>query len=194
MLVASGHAVDLAHPRVTDAISITNVAHQLAQINRYTGAAIRPISVAEHSLLVWEISVRELQLDVHGQLAALMHDAHEIVTGDCSSPAKAAIGETWRAFEHPWQHAFQRAFSLLTPSAVHAEAIHRADMIALATERRDLLAPNDLDWSCLDGIEPVTWRRLQACEERSWHHWRDRFADVYARLAFDRMRSLERLS
>lgn len=31
--------------------TIASLAHQLAQINRYTGATRRPYSVAEHSLL-----------------------------------------------------------------------------------------------------------------------------------------------
>ena len=50
-----------AAPRIED------IAHALAQINRYTGHAARPYSVAEHSLLVCEI-VRAKGLNCHAQL------------------------------------------------------------------------------------------------------------------------------
>lgn len=189
--LASGHAVDLTQYLCSDAISIANVAHQLAQINRYTGAARRPISVAEHSLLVWQIAKRELGLDVHGQLAALLHDAHEIVTGDCSSPLKIVLGPVWRVFEGRWQAAFQRAFSIQVVSTVNAEAIRRADLMALATERRDLLNGNAEHWPVLTGIEPVAWHHFAVQSNRPWMAWAAEFLEAYNELDFTARRRLD---
>lgn len=58
MLTASGMVVDLLRPQGA-VFGISDIAHHLSQINRYTGAARRPLSVAEHSLLVCEILERE---------------------------------------------------------------------------------------------------------------------------------------
>ena len=72
MLTATGATVDLRWMAAED-ISILDIAHHLAQINRYTGACSRPYSVAEHSLLVCEIMERELGVSSpHALLAGLM--------------------------------------------------------------------------------------------------------------------------
>ena len=69
---------------------IEDIAHALAQINRFTGHAARPYSVAEHSLLVCDI-VRAKGLNAHAQLLALLHDAHEAYCGDVASPTKSLL-------------------------------------------------------------------------------------------------------
>ena len=74
MVTASGNEVDLRYPR-TNCITLADISHHLAQINRFTGACRRPYSVAEHSLLVLDICQRTMHMDVHGWMAALMHDA-----------------------------------------------------------------------------------------------------------------------
>lgn len=53
-------------------------------------------------------------------------------------------------------------------------SVHRADLIALATERRDVM-PTDPDiWDCLVGIEPMveTIRPWPAAEARLTYHQR----------------------
>lgn len=37
-------------------------------------------------------------------------------------------------------------------------SVHQADLIALATERRDLIPPDPATWDCLVGIEPAPER------------------------------------
>ena len=100
MLTASGKTyylggVGMAHNEYV----ASDIAHALAQINRYNGHAKRPYSVAEHSMFVCEI-VKGMGLDCHAQRAALMHDAHEAFTGDVATPIKAALGVDWLAFEN----------------------------------------------------------------------------------------------
>jgi len=170
-------------------VKAEDIAHQLAQINRFTGACIRPYSVAEHSLLVWELAARAGASTVV-QLAALLHDAHEIYTNDLASPAKQAVdsvnnAHAWCTFEYIHKQHVRRAFGLLTTFAVHAEQIREWDLIALATERRDLLPYSKLDhlpWHVLrdDTDNPVQPADIDLNtnfrETRSWKHWRTEFA------------------
>ena len=99
-----------------ETFDIGHIAHSLAQINRFTGHASRPYSVAEHSLLVCDIAERYFGLDVHGQLAALLHDAHEAYTTDLSTPAKAEVGGGWRTFEAASATWLRCAFAATQPS------------------------------------------------------------------------------
>lgn len=169
---------------------IEDIAHALALINRFTGHTERPYSVAEHSLLVADIAA------AHGaspsaQLAALLHDAHEAYTSDVSSPAKWAIGQPWEVFEHSQAARVHAALGVRSAMAAHRADIRRWDLMALATERRDLTCydpARHAPWAILDtpGQEvlplehvflDVDWRRLQ-----SWEQWREDFLDKYRNL------------
>lgn len=187
IVTSQGDELDLRYPRPGH-ITPMMVAWSLAQINRFNGHAIRPYSVAEHSLLVCEIAERELGLDVHGQLAALMHDAHECVSGDMHSPGKAEIGAAWHEWESRYQILVARCFSLLTAHTTHAIAIKQADLMALATERRDLVREAPTPWPGLAGVQPVGWVRLNTQDRRQhdWEFWRDRFLDRFHELEFAR--------
>lgn len=170
---------------------IEEIAHALAQINRFTGHASRPYSVAEHSLLVWSI-VHEQGMGVHAQMAALLHDAHEAYTGDMSTPIKHAMGDAWHPFERNHQAMVQRIFCIRTAAASYGPAIKQADLIALATERRDLMrtTPGARPWPVLDtpGAEVRPSEQFEAppgCT-RPWTYWRDLFLAVFHML--DRQR------
>ncbi|CAN7362539.1 hypothetical protein LJR118_002143 [Acidovorax sp. LjRoot118] len=163
------------------------IAHSLAQINRYTGHASRPYSVAEHSLLVADI-VASMGLDHHAQRLALMHDAHESLCGDASTPVKVAVGTAWMEFEHPLALLVRTTYHLKAPYAAHGKAVRHADLLALATERRDLMRFDpkvNTPWSVidqpgarvrpLDGIDLNTPVR----EAMIWRHHRDAFLARY---------------
>jgi hypothetical protein len=167
---------------------IEDIAHALAQINRYTGHAARPYSVAEHSLLVCEIVEREFGMNLHVQLLALMHDAHEAYCGDINTPSKDQIGPGWRAWESRWEHLVHSCFALLTANSVWHRDVKRADLIALATEKRDLMPDSPRPWPVLAGVEPVGWINLRSIERErmTWEDWRDRWLDRYHELDFAR--------
>jgi hypothetical protein len=195
MLTANGQEVDLRYPRV-QTITLADISHHLAQINLYTGACRRPFSVAEHSLLVLEIVERVMHMDVHGKLAALMHDAHEAYTQDISTPAKGQLGDAWANFEGRMQRTVLSAFGLHGPMHKHSAAIKQADLIAQATERAQLLptGPGISLWPCLVHVQPVTWIDLM-CPDRckaTWMDWRHRFEDTAEALDFGRNESLFR--
>lgn len=119
--------------------SLSEIAHSLAYINRYTGHANRAYSVAEHSLLVANIARTEFGADAGGQLAALMHDAHECIVGDVASPIKQVLGTIWAQFEALHEHHLRTHLQLLGLYQQHAAMVKQCDLIALATERRDLI-------------------------------------------------------
>ncbi len=131
---------------------IESIAHSLSIINRFTGHTKRPYSVAEHSIVCVDIA-EHLGLPAYVQLACLMHDAHEAFVGDISSPAKWAMGRMWDDFERTHAGPLRRWFGLQTTFVAHRRAIHAVDLMALATERRDLTAW-DADrhepWAVLD--------------------------------------------
>jgi hypothetical protein len=189
IVMAGGQPAFMGAPMLSlDALTPMNIAWHLSQINRFNGAALRPYSVAEHSLLVCEIAERELGLDVFGQFAALMHDAHECVATDMHTPGKRAIGPPWQAWEHSWARAIRTAFAMNTAAHVFKAAVDQADLMALATEKRDLMPQAKEAWPVLEGIEPIGWVRLYSEDRRkaNWEDWRDRFLDRYHELEFGR--------
>lgn len=192
ILTATAQPFELDMPRIAQ-VNIMDIAWALSQINRFTGHALRPYSVAEHSLLVAEICEREHQLDAHGLMAALLHDAHEAYCGDLSSPGKQVLGNAWHDFERRLQGTVTSAFALHTAAQVHRTAIKQADLAALATERRDLLPHHPARWECLRHAAPVAWVTLQdpSRTQHDWEFWRDRFLDRFHELDFARQQLLD---
>lgn len=191
LTTASGQRYRLTGPEL-DTPRIEDIAHHLAQINRFTGAASRPYSVAEHSLLCEHIAASE-GAGPMARLCALMHDAHEAYTSDMASPAKLAmryltdcdtgvmIGSCYDAFEdnHSWN--VRHAFDLLGGFAKHGADVRRWDLIALATERRDLM-PNDGDgWGILEGVEAFgkPHEYVDPKPVVNWEFYKNRFFNRY---------------
>jgi len=190
MITRTGAHFDLRHIAPLS-ISTLDIAHALANINRFTGHALRPYSVAEHSLLVVEIMERDFGIRQPGTLlAALLHDAHEAYTGDLSTPMKdlidACSAGAWRREEQRIADAVLQRFNVLHTAGAHCAVIKRADLMALATERRDLLPATLEPWPCLSGIEAAAWVDLNDRERFDWvdwkHGWLDKFFELnYAR-------------
>ena len=168
--------------------TVREIAHALAQINRFTGHCARPYSVAEHSLLVADIvhathqGINHNRVEV--ELAALLHDAHESVTGDAASPIKRVLGQAWEWFEDEQQNALLDGYDLLTAYQKHRHVIKQADLIALATERRDLMPwtkHGSEPWDVLDKageqVEPWPHVNLNNIARRMapWWWWRRQF-------------------
>lgn len=187
IVTADGYEIGM-HAAVDAPLTPYAIAWSLSQINRFNGHAHRPYSVAEHSLLVCDIVEREFGLDHHAQLAALMHDAHESVATDMHSPGKDAIGVPWRNWENRWQQLVRSKFGIQVASSLHREAIHSADLIALATERRDLMAATRAPWPVLSGVDPLSRVHLNDADRKraNWEDWRDRWLDKFHELEFAR--------
>ena len=172
-----------------NAPTVEEIAHSLAQINRFTGHARRPYSVAEHSLLVATIAADE-GASPSAQLGALMHDAHEAFTGDLASPAKWTIGEPWEVFEQSQAIGVHNALGIRSTMHAHRAAIKRWDLIALATERRDLTRYDpsvNQPWPILDtpGQEVRPIALSLSAELRwnaSWREWLQLFIEKHDQL------------
>lgn len=190
LTTASGQRYRLTGPEL-DAPRIGDIAHHLAQINRFTGAASRPYSVAEHSLLCEHIAASE-GAGPMARLCALMHDAHEAYTADASSPAKRAMREyRWLPGEPSDYDVFEdehagnvcRAFGLVDGVKAHWHDIRRWDLIALATERRDLMPADGEEWEILRGVEPwSTPGFIWNDDETPWTWWRECFLKKFNEL------------
>lgn len=182
MLTASGRQVDLRFMPEAQ-LDLADIAHHLAQLNRFTGACMRPYSVAEHSLLVVEIMERDLRVSFAGALlAGLLHDAHEAYTSDLSSPMKRLIGSAWHEEEKRVQAAVLRRFQCHTAFVGHWSQIHQADCMAAATEHRDLLPASAPPLDGIGGARASDSLSLKDRPEQPWHYWREAFLARVAEL------------
>lgn len=93
-VTASGRRFDLLHPEPGQ-VDIRDIAFHLATSSRFAGACpAAPYFIAQHSVHVAD-SLAEPAWRIYG----LMHDAHEYVAGDVTSPAENAI-ETLGPADH----------------------------------------------------------------------------------------------
>lgn len=145
----SGRYVDVLRPRPED-IELTDIAHHLSQLCRFGGACRRFYSVAEHSLRVADILPPALRL------AGLLHDASEAYVADLVSPLKRAL-PSYRYVEDLVHAAVRERFGLVL-SEEEKQAITRADIVLLATERRDLMPQDKTEWPVLAGVAPLPER------------------------------------
>ena len=105
-----------------DDISIDDIAHHLALVNRFAGATREPYSVAQHSVLV------SLLLEADGArpeiiIAGLLHDAAEAYLGDVTKWLKqTAEMEPFRMTEQRAQAAIDRKFGLFAHSDISVAA------------------------------------------------------------------------
>lgn len=90
---ASGRYVDLLRPDPAT-ITLADIAHHLAQANRYAGACRRPVSVAEHALLVAAM--------VEKGLGSAIHVALDLP--DWTSTRRAAVraADDWALAAEAW--------------------------------------------------------------------------------------------
>lgn len=129
----SGRRLDLLDPSPLD-VEIEDIAQGLARVARWNGQTKgrHAFSVAQHSVLVWEILVRlRPQSTITEQMMALLHDGPEYVVGDMISPFKAVIGGDYKALEDRLLSAIHLRFSLpsKTPKLIKT-TIKKADTIA----------------------------------------------------------------
>ena len=141
----SGRRVSLLNPSPSQ-IVIGDIAHGLAHQCRFNGQTNKFYSVAQHSVLVASILPRELRL------AGLLHDASEAYLGDVVQPLKDLLPE-YQSIETNFCEVLGARFGV---NLQHNDAIRHADLVVLATERRDLMPMDTADWSSIAGITPLS--------------------------------------
>lgn len=184
IMTASGKSINLAAID-TSKLCIRDAAYALAHINRFNGHALRPISVAEHSLMVVEILERHFSVkSAPVLLAALLHDAHEYLIGDVTQPVKVLMGDAWTAIEQRIQRTVLKHFGIWTAFKTYGPWIHDADMYALTSEREQLMSPDGEFWPCQATHPAISWVRYGSASQFTADDWRQMFMDKYSELRF----------
>lgn len=164
-----------------DVIDPKEIAVCLSRIPRFGGHTTEFYSVAQHSIFVANLLAKE---PIEIRLAGLLHDAEEVYTGfgDLVRPIRDLAGK-YPIVKQLVDAAVERRFKL--PAGILGDArIKHADMVALATEKRDLLTTSPAEWIPLP--EPASqtlhpWSMSQAAKafsgmlnnltNRWWREW-----------------------
>lgn len=164
------NTIDLLDPNL-DGIPLEELVRALAHINRFTGHA-GPYSVAQHCVHAACV-VHDQGFSRGVQAGALMHDLHEAVIGDASSPIKAILGPTWEAFERLHMAAVERRFNVRVREV---PAVKVVDARLCVTEADQLLGgrvgPGWPDVKPIDWLKIPSWTPIRA--EREFLSWADR--------------------
>lgn len=144
--LASGRLFDFLDPRGSD-FSIEDVAHGLSYICRYAGQCSEFYSVAEHSILVSDVSD-------DFAYEALLHDAAEAFMGDITRPLKQLLPE-YRRIEAAVEDAIIERFDL---DPAYRPVVKAVDLRVLAAEQEQVMASGCSDWARAAGIEPAPIR------------------------------------
>ena len=170
-----GRRFDLVATSPTQ-VDIEEIAAALAKICRFNGHSRYFYSVAQHSVIVADM------LPPAARAYGLFHDAHEAYVGDLTTPVKDALRQetggvdAWRAMVARIDAAIFGALGLQWPMpADTARMVKHADLVALATERRDLMA--DGPWS--QDMPPPLPRRIVPW---AWDKAMETFLDRVRRL------------
>lgn len=146
ILTNSGKHFDYADPQ-PDQIDILDIAQGLANECRYAGQCRVFYSVAQHSTLASQIVSHEHALE------ALLHDASEAYCKDIPRPLKHMLPDYKEIEKRVEAAVFSRfGISNLPPS------VKAADLVMLATEQRDLMAPHDDEWALIAEVRPLADR------------------------------------
>lgn len=159
ILTFTGKRFDLFEP-TPDMICPHDIAQALGTIARFNGHTRDHYTVAQHSVLVSRLVPKEYEL------VALLHDATEAYIGDMVRPLKQHMPAFCEVEARIWSAICQR-FEL---DEELPECVKHADLVALATERRDLMPEHPASWECLEGIEPLKARiDLWSPHVARWH-------------------------
>jgi len=168
IITATGRRIDYFRIGPED-IDIHDIAISLSRECRFAGHCKHFYSVAQHSVLVSRIVPEELALE------GLLHDASEAYLKDLPSPLKALLPE-YREIESRFDMAIRKRFGL--PEKPSPE-IKRADLVLLATEKRDLF-PGEI-WPCVPGIEPMPKRIWPLSPEMAREQFLNRYKMLLTR-------------
>ncbi|MEN9480032.1 MAG: hypothetical protein RLZZ298_1427 [Pseudomonadota bacterium] len=140
-----GNRFFLTNPQIDD-VAIEDIAHGLAYQCRFNGQTQAFYSVAQHSLMVMSLVPEKFRF------SALLHDAAEAYLGDMVKPLKNLFPE-FSVIEARVMEIIGHRFGL---DLTHLDpSIKQADLIALATEKRDLMPHSVETWLYLRDIEPL---------------------------------------
>ena len=166
-----GNRFYLTRPHIDD-VAIEDIPHGLAYQCRFNGQTNAFYSVAQHSLMVMDL------VPPDHRFAALLHDAAEAYLGDMVKPLKNLFPE-FSVIEARVMAIIGEKFGLdLTHLAL---SIKQADLVALATEKRDLMPHSTEPWSYLAEVEPLPHAIAPMSPEKA----KEAFLVAYQRFSAD---------
>ena len=131
-------------------ISISDIAHALANQCRFNGHTQGFYSVARHSIVMAKIMLEQGKDEE--ALIALMHDATEAYVGGMVKPLKNLIPEFERFEQQVWE-LIARRYEL--PYEL-PESVKSLDLSMLKLEREKLLGPHPAEWAALENAIDIS--------------------------------------
>lgn len=158
---------------------ILDIAHQLAQVNRYGGSCIFPLSVAQHSTILAAALYREAQSTrgmamteaAEWALDGLFHDAPEAYLGDIKSPQKRMPSfADYRQIEADTDRAIRLRFRRLGVPATMLPKTHEFDTRIVLDEKAQVLKQSRMSWD-MPGVRPLGVRIQRIEWEQARYDW-----------------------
>ncbi|AWI57151.1 hypothetical protein [Sinorhizobium fredii] len=176
ILLGSGTYFDFDDPESSE-ITIEDVAYGLGYEGRFAGQCVSRIlggrvfyPVAQHCVLMSHAVEPKLARQ------ALWHEAGEAVCGDMTGPLKSK-NPSFKADEKRCEAAILARFGV---QITDPEAIKRADIRMLATERRDLLPWNGERWTVEDCALPYDFEIIPWGPDAAAETWLRRARELEA--------------
>ncbi|TGQ69547.1 hypothetical protein EN829_014875 [Mesorhizobium sp. M00.F.Ca.ET.186.01.1.1] len=193
----SGRAFPMSGFSALDIDLHGDVAEGLARICRFGGGVPgNPYSVAQHCVIGADAALEETR-DANIAAYFLLHDAHEFVFGDMTTPvakwlatiadelyggsAGSMIKTLLATAKGRLDIAIWRAAGMPPPGKTYRAAVDDFDLRMLATEQRQLLMPAPKSWgAAIDAARPIQMRgRLTAWPvAKAAEQYRDRLAQL----------------
>jgi hypothetical protein len=152
ILTISARKFDLLNPAAA-MVRTSDIVHALSLVCRFTGHCAYHYSVAQHSLLVASILAEHCP-GPENQGIALKATIRHLLPNEQGQGLSALVDVYQQIEDRVW-------FAICEHFALDPDlpaSVKRADMVALATEKRDLLPEHPEPWPCLLGIEPMPFR------------------------------------
>lgn len=149
---------------------ISDIAHALSNLCRFTGHCTEFYSVAQHCVHA------SYCVPIEFAFEALMHDRIEAYLGDIASPLKQLLPD-YKNMEHGLEE--DSAWTFMLPTKMSPE-VRAADIKMLATEKRDLMVETpDTIWGIIQGVEPVETVIAPWSPEQAYINFMGRYNELW---------------
>jgi hypothetical protein len=144
---------------------LNDIAHSLAQVNRYNGHGRFPFSVATHSVLV---SLLMEEVTGGDPFEGLYHDGTEAYLADVAAPIKPLLPD-WKALDGKAELLLRKQLGLPEKKTKECKA---ADWLALFIEAYQLMPSKAANWEDPENLRPVALRLRKQGWKISEIDWR----------------------
>ena len=164
----SGRYINLLEPD-SGLFCIEDIAHALSHICRFCGHSREFYSVAQHSVLTSRLVPED------DAMAALLHDAAEAYIGDITTHLKRLLPD-YQVIEQRMESAVFAKFGVAYPLP---KSVKHADLVMLATERRDLMTVDESSWwAGIEGITPASFQISPESPDKAKQSFLERFGHL----------------